>query len=968
MIKRPLRIQALGPAGALVCVGFALFNAELARGQTTDSPEVPQPDWGHIVWSTNWPGGLQLEVANWPANGRLPLPTPLPEIVGVHLDHGLDHQPLAWVFNTDATQLYLEVPGKAPPDLPAVITLETADSTQQQADGRIVFSSADAQVEGTQARLESHPGNHRIGFWTKPSDTVSWPYKPTRWGSYEVELAFSAEGGMGTEVRVEIAGQGLSVKRPATGSWYRYQTLDVGRVHIEKDAPLLMRVGCPKLEGLAVMNLKAVTLRPAPEGDSIVQEASGEIVLPAHGATTHSVMMRFEPAPHKNCLGYWVNPGDWANWEFTVTRPGLFSIELWQGCGKGQGGSEVALDVAGERFTFQVEETGHFQSFLPRHIGQINLRQAGRYQVALRPLRKQASAIMDVRQVRLIPAAEPASAFPSFPGRRSLWFGFERYDFEVGGRGVLVVSPKKVAPGRPWVWEGEFFGHKPEPDLALLGRGFHVAYMNAPDMFGCPGAIELWNAFYRELTRKYGLSDKPALVGLSRGGLYVYNWAEANPDHVACIYGDAPVCDFKSWPGGKGKGPGSAEDWQLLLERFHFTTEAEAEAYNGNPVDNLAPLAAAKVPLLHVYGDADEIVPWEENTGLVSERYHQLGGAITLIAKPGGKHHPHGLDDSTPIIKFLWDHTATQAAKDWLERHGGGPLDAQEHPLIRKLGTVDLDLVETTPVVFQGRLYRFEWVRDGYWNNKRKTNYFRFIDLETGESSAPFADGNEFGSAYVEGSTVYVTGTEGRDHVNLWTSTNLTNWTATLVIPPSRYGIFNTSLWKTGDDYTLMFEIDHPVEEAGVPFTARFIRSRDLRTWTMTPTECNYSKDRYSAPHCLRWLDGWYYDFFLEAHDGYEVRVVRSRDLIHWEMSPMNPVLKASAEDKLIANPKLDDGQRARIANAVNLNNSDIDFCEWRGRLMIDYSWGNQQGVEHLAQGVYDGSMAEFLRGWFPAK
>ena len=62
---------------------------------------------------------------------------------------------------------------------------------------------------------------------------------------------------------------------------------------------------------------------------------------------------------------------------------------------------------------------------------------------------------------------------------------------------------------------------------------------------------------------------------------------------------------------------------------------------------------AAKVPLLHVYGDADEVVPWDENTGVVAERYKKLGGSITLIAKPGVKHHPHGLDDSTPIIQFI---------------------------------------------------------------------------------------------------------------------------------------------------------------------------------------------------------------------------------------------------------------------------------------------------------------------------
>jgi alpha-L-fucosidase len=163
-----------------------------------------------------------------------------------------------------------------------------------------------------------------------------------------------------------------------------------------------------------------------------------------------------------------------------------------------------------------------------------------------------------------------------------------------------------------------------------------------------------------------------------------------------------------------------------------------------------------------------------------------------------------------------------------------------------------------------------------------------------------------------------------------------------------------------------MFEIDRPAEEAGVPFTARFAKSPDLHTWTITPPECNYAKDRYTAPHCLRWLDGWFYDFYLEAHDGYETRVARSRDLVKWESSPLNPVMRNSPEDRIIANPKLTESQRSRVANALNRNNSDIDFCEWHGRLIINYSWGNQEGVEHLAEAAYDGSLAQFLQSWFP--
>jgi pimeloyl-ACP methyl ester carboxylesterase len=253
-----------------------------------------------------------------------------------------------------------------------------------------------------------------------------------------------------------------------------------------------------------------------------------------------------------------------------------------------------------------------------------------------------------------------AKAQPAFPGKRSEWNEFDRFDFEVDGRAVLVVAPKEAALGRPWVWHGEFFGHKPAPDIALLNRGFHIVYMSLTDMLGAPKAVAHWDKLYGELTTKYGFAKKAALVGLSRGGLYCFNWATANPDKVACIYADAAVCDFKSWPGGKGKGKGSPRDWKLVMKQYGFANEQEAMDYKGNPIDSLVPLAKAGVPLLHVYGDADDVVPSDENTSIVAERYKAIGGSITLIAKPGVGHHPHGLEDSTPIIEFIATHAAVQ--------------------------------------------------------------------------------------------------------------------------------------------------------------------------------------------------------------------------------------------------------------------------------------------------------------------
>ncbi|MDB6071798.1 MAG: Alpha/beta hydrolase family protein, partial [Verrucomicrobiales bacterium] len=260
--------------------------------------------------------------------------------------------------------------------------------------------------------------------------------------------------------------------------------------------------------------------------------------------------------------------------------------------------------------------------------------------------------VFDAEARRLATGLKTGAAV-EFPGAKDDWNGYQRSVFDFAGHALTVVAPTTAAAGRPWIWHGEFFGHRPAPDIALLGRGFHIVYYQLSDILGSPPAVALWNDCYLELTTRYKLGSKPALVGLSRGGLYCYNWAVANPDKVSCIYADAPVCDFKSWPGGKGKGPGDPENWARVLKLWNFPDEAAALAYKGNPVDRLAPLAEHKVPLLHVFGDADEVVPWEENTGLVASRYQALGGKITLIRKAGVKHHPHGLEDSGPIVEFI---------------------------------------------------------------------------------------------------------------------------------------------------------------------------------------------------------------------------------------------------------------------------------------------------------------------------
>jgi pimeloyl-ACP methyl ester carboxylesterase len=256
--------------------------------------------------------------------------------------------------------------------------------------------------------------------------------------------------------------------------------------------------------------------------------------------------------------------------------------------------------------------------------------------------------------------ALPCSA--EIPGKQSDWHGFVRHDFSHDGRKCILVSPEKPAEGKPWVWRARFFGHEPQADVALLKLGYHVAYCDVSNLFGSPTAVKHWDSFYELATKDLGLAKKPALEGMSRGGLIIYNWAIANPDKVACLYGDAPVCDFKSWPGGKGKGKGGGGAWASCLKAYGFTEE-QALAFRGNPIDNLKPLAAAKVPILHVVGAADVVVPVAENTALIEARYKELGGDLQVISKPGIGHHPHALKDPKPIVDFILKHTLNAKKK-----------------------------------------------------------------------------------------------------------------------------------------------------------------------------------------------------------------------------------------------------------------------------------------------------------------
>lgn len=154
------------------------------------------------------------------------------------------------------------------------------------------------------------------------------------------------------------------------------------------------------------------------------------------------------------------------------------------------------------------------------------------------------------------------------------------------------------------------------------------------------------------------------------------------------------------------------------------------------------------------------------------------------------------------------------------------PVDGEGRPLIQKLGTIDLDLVECTPIVFHDKVYRFEWVRKSYLGHSldqswAQDGYFRFVEHGTQNAAPPFARGYAFGSAFVDGDTVYVTGTSTErgwsgQRVQIFASRDLRNWEEWTALNLDGFGICNTSICKAEDRYVLMFEIYEPQDQAGL--------------------------------------------------------------------------------------------------------------------------------------------------------
>lgn len=216
-------------------------------------------------------------------------------------------------------------------------------------------------------------------------------------------------------------------------------------------------------------------------------------------------------------------------------------------------------------------------------------------------------------------------------------------EFRVADRRCVVVHPTSAPNGR-WVVRPAFLGAFPSVDEALLAQGFMVAFCDVTHDYANPRAVADFERFYHEMRRRYTLHEKFIIEGFSRGGFFALTYAIQHPEQIEKIYVDAPVCDLESWP--------SKREEKLYADARRRWSEAGGDFEEGHdfPIRHFERILEADIPVIVCYGDADEVVPFEENFGRILATHKRK---IRSIKKPDCGHHPHSLEKPRRIVRFL---------------------------------------------------------------------------------------------------------------------------------------------------------------------------------------------------------------------------------------------------------------------------------------------------------------------------
>ncbi len=231
-------------------------------------------------------------------------------------------------------------------------------------------------------------------------EEYNFSFKAKRWGKYAVRITYTLKSSS-LGVQFKLGESRFKKQIPGGDEFSRNAWL--GDIYLASAGEQSMTLYTPNHVAWDSFILHEIALVPAPEGELVKQSDDGTVQLPAKSATTWSENMRYEPKPEKNCLGFWTDPQDFAEWEFKMNQPGKYQVIVHQG--SSGGGSEVAVQFGEQQLKFSVQNTGDFHKHTPVPVGEITVNKPGVYRLAIKPQGKNGGAIMDVGKVELKPVS-----------------------------------------------------------------------------------------------------------------------------------------------------------------------------------------------------------------------------------------------------------------------------------------------------------------------------------------------------------------------------------------------------------------------------------------------------------------------------------------------------------------------------------------------------------------------------------
>ena len=234
-----------------------------------------------------------------------------------------------------------------------------------------------------------------------------------------------------------------------------------------------------------------------------------------------------------------------------------------------------------------------------------------------------------------------------------MWHGYKYIDFEFEGRKATLVFPEKPDAQKNWTLKMEYQYAFIEEELALLEKGFHVAYLENISRFASKADCDAKARFAEYLHTEYGLREKCVPIGMSLGGAHAVNFAGFYPEKVACMYIDAPILSFFQYAKEKYR-----DIWEKEVEpTYPGITRANLYAFDNHPMAKIPVLQRHMIPVLLVYGNEDMTVPIDEHAKIMEMEYEKCPGLLTVMVRNLQGHHPHGFPmNPAPIVEYIEKH------------------------------------------------------------------------------------------------------------------------------------------------------------------------------------------------------------------------------------------------------------------------------------------------------------------------